>query len=243
MLCKSSCARITRPVHVALIAPMIILSGSASAGFTSIQPPTGGEASHAEVFQSFYGGTFNSDGSLNFSNGDITATRIEDTGPINIITLDTGNGSAVGDEFFAGTSVFVIPRLGEAMDETGLGFINGDGSFTPVAPTNDINQLFTATLSGVTRFALANSTTGAVITSSLADNVDGLDHMVTYHITSDSELFGNRWVILFEDRLDGELGFDLDYNDAVFEIIAVPSPASAIALSLLAIPAARRRRA
>ncbi len=221
----------------------------ANAGFTPIGPPSGFELTHAEVLQSFYGGVFTADiGGISFDNGTIFAERVNDFGFPGVIVAETSDGLGINDEFWAGLSVIVVPRYVGGTDETGLGLIDGDGAFIPVAPSDAIGQEFAVDLSnGVNRWALANATTGDLLTSNPSDNADQLDHMVTYRIDSKDSNFGTRWVIFWEDRLDGQLGFDLDYNDAVFEIIAVPAPGTFAALALASVfpglsLGARRRR-
>jgi len=203
-------------------------------GFTDILPPAGFEPSHAEILQSFYGGLWAPTVGGNFANGDISATRVDDFGFGGVITAETSGPGSVDDSLWQGGSVFIVPRSGEAMDETYLGIVNGAGDFQAIAPTASNGDLFPIGIDGVSRWVLVNATTNAIMTSNPGDNADGLDHMVAYRITSTSTPLLSRWVIFWEDRLDGELGFDQDYNDAVFEIIAVPSP-GALALFATAV--------
>src|SRR5687768_4021916 len=51
---------------------------AALAGFTTIGPPHPGEDSHQQILNQVYGGSFSPVGSVNFSNGLITANRVQD---------------------------------------------------------------------------------------------------------------------------------------------------------------------
>jgi len=202
---------------VAALGLSVLGASNAFAGFTSIGAPNfgrGGEASQAEILSNTYGGSFTANG-LDFTNGSITATRIDDS----------------KDQTFKGdiTSSRALARFALY----GQGFAYGDVS----SPT----QLFTVggnnfTVTGSTgavdlpaSYSFVRTGQGGNKSSSNAANSDGQDHLVTYLLTG-SGVTGPTYVLFWEDLNKNKS--DFDFNDLAVEVkatspIIVPLPAAA----------------
>jgi hypothetical protein len=195
-----------------------VLAASAQAGFTTIGPPNygnGGEATQAEILSNSYGGTFSSSG-LDFTNGTLTATRLDDS-------TDTSAPTGI-------TSIKTLATFARYSQGLGYGDVN--------SPT----QLFNVTGDG---FA-ATGTSGAVDlpagtsfvrtgdgfnqSSKDSENKDGQDHLVTYLLTG-SGVTGTTYVLFWEDKTTQQHS-DFDFNDLAVEVkvgspVVVPLPAAA----------------
>src|SRR4051812_9121174 len=63
---------------VAAFGLSVLGAAQAHAGFTTVNAPWPGEASQADILSHAYGGTFTANG-LNYTNGTVTATRMDDS--------------------------------------------------------------------------------------------------------------------------------------------------------------------
>ncbi len=224
----------TRIATCAALAAFGMLSaGHASADFTTVNAPiTAGELGLADIFSGVYGGTFVASGN-DFTNGSITAVRVDDD---NDQLFPTNTYSASAKAVYAEFG----QKFGYLPGADGSGYVNlfdaeGNGfSVTGSATSVDIDGPF--------RFA-RNGDFGLVATSDPSDNPDAADHLVTYQITGLSTT-DNVSILAFEDRI----GFDFDFNDLVVEVTTpgatvIPSPAAlGGGLMLLSGLVARRRR-
>lgn len=202
---------------VATLGLFALSASNAFAGFTAIGPPNygrGGEATQAEVLSNSYGGTFSSSG-LDFTNGTLTATRLDDS----------------TDQYLP-TSISSIKTLATFADlSQGLGY--GD--------INSPTKLFSVTGSGYSATGSSGALdlpantaairTGGGSNQSSVDsqNKDGKDHLVTYLLTGAS-VTSPTYVMFWEDKTVGEKS-DFDFNDLAVEIkgrnaTAVPLPAA-----------------
>lgn len=220
---------LTRGLLYAL-AMFSICSSMASANLTSINAPFGIEATHAQIFANSYGGVFapGPNGAAVYSNGTITATRIDDTigktGIGNNLNLVTGGPN---------------PLTTDQIWEDGIAITSAEAKFAGYAQQFGYDDgagyvnLFNVTGSGFNVGGSAShhfsqgvpwnwmrAGTGNMYYSENARNIDMLDHMVTYQITglntSDSV-----WMLFWEDRpgaLRSSGGSDRDFNDLVVEI-------------------------
>src|SRR3954466_1133149 len=76
---SASCSALSCTAVAAALAVFLGGASSALATFTTVNPPTG-EETHAEILSHIYGGTFapTFGGSHDYTNGTVTAQRVED---------------------------------------------------------------------------------------------------------------------------------------------------------------------
>jgi hypothetical protein len=257
-----------RAFFIALVCA--VLAGSslrAYAGFTTINPPFyDNEATPLELMQSLYapsGPTFNKVGE-NYTNGTITATRLQDFldvlgiadgNPVTNLIVNTGGNLNGVDQLWQANFSSVSAKAVFGTFGQEFGYFDG-------ATGGTYHSLFTSSGFGfgITGAATItdNSLTSQIIrwarggdnplfTSLPTDNPDGLDHMVTFRIDGLNNGVST-FLVMFEDKLPGQPVDDFDYNDLVVQIIAspvaVPEPASAglLVFGTLGAMAARRRR-
>jgi hypothetical protein len=243
-----------------------IASSARAAAFTSYNSPPPGEGSQPGILETVYGGgTFvpTSPGSKNFTNGAITAVRVEDTynpavdGLTPPSPLSTTENIGNDDRLWSGNfhlasaeAIFGVYRqefgyyngasggtYHKLFDQTGYGYdVQGSADLDPLNLSN-------------TTIRWARGGENRVLSSNPSDNQDGLDHLITYRIDGlgDGQL---TWLLFWEDKLSWEQNADFDYDDEVVQIKAyhsaqplpaVPEPGT-IALLLLT-PVALLRRA
>ena len=194
-------------------------------GTTTIQAPPAGEASHLDIFNSVYGGGFVADG-LNFSNGSLVAQRIDDDLDQSF-DLNGFDARAVGKFADLDQSFGYLDDSGDYVElftESGDGF-DTEGSIEGVS----VNSPAVFARKGV----------NGLVSSDVASNTDGRDHLVTYQILglSDQPVY----VLFFEDLFGTEV--DDDFQDLVVEVRSAPSPAAALSgLVLIGGLCIRRRR-
>jgi len=235
-------------VLTALAAVAVLAPSAARAAFTPILPPsTDGEKSQKEIFDHIYGGSFVPVG-LNYTNGSVFATRIQDTldppfsrDGAEVVTplplVDDGlsvRGSTnnITDQLWSADSVVATAQARFATYSNEFGYLDGTtgGSF---------NKLFwvsgggftvggASNLDGLSNHIFRWGRDGdlGVLTSQNADNSDGLDHMVTYRI----DTIGTKaqvvttYLLFWEDSRFGVSAqsrtYDADFNDMVIEIKA-----------------------
>jgi len=194
-----------------LIAVVLGALGSveaASASLTQIQSPAGKEASQAQILSEFYGGTFVSNGN-NFTNGSITAVRLDDSGAdstfkagtysVNTIAKFANRNEGFGYE--AGESGGAYHKLfqvgGSNFSATGLGSFSSSGDF---------------------RFAMNG--VNAIYTSQASDNANQKDAAVTYRIQGAGNNLA-RYAIFWENLNADEpktVKTHNDYNDLVVQV-------------------------
>lgn len=212
----------------------------AVAGLTVIN--TSGESNHVQILNGIYGGAFApawaSPGSPAYTNGVVTATRMDDFGGAGMTNVVSGTpGLPAVDQVWDDGFTEAAGEAKFASYSQSFGYINGAG------PGGAYVKLFDVTGSG---FAVTGSgsvdLTGDIwrwarggfngVKSSLpGDNPDSLDHMVTYKITGLATA-KTVWLLFFEDQNlnmfndDGTFSTDRDFNDLVVEVRAIPAPAA-----------------
>lgn len=205
-------------------------AGSAGAGFTTIAPPFIGEVGHEQVLESVFGGDFVASG-LDFTNGTVTATRVndDDNQLFTIPVLD-----AEAEAVFA------------SLDQT-FGYLPGPsgGDFVTIFDVSGQDFAVTGSVSGLTiedqPFRFARMGVNGVDSSLDADN-GGLDKLVTYEIGG-LDTDGAVTLLFFEDILG--TAADDDFQDLVVKVTARPIPTPAAfgaGVVLLGALTLRRRR-
>lgn len=234
-------------IRMAGLAGLVLAAGNAMAGFTPVNAPsTAGELSHEQILEGIYGGDFTPSG-VNYSNGGVTATRVDDFGVGGMLNLALGGPGAADDAVWNDGIAAAAAEARFAGFDQNFGYFNGasGGAFTQLFATSGSG--FAVSGSGLVDFTGGTwrwgRTGGPNVHSSLgSENADAVDHMVTYRITGlGSE---TTWLVFFEDKNVGDPEADFDYNDLVVEIRAVPTPMAAGmgAIGLAGVTGIRRRR-
>jgi hypothetical protein len=223
-------------------------------GYTSVAPPPTTEDNHLEILTIIYGGTWSVDANgRDFSNnGGITATRVYDfnSGDEIIHVLD-GDETNV-DQIWTDGIVTVTAEVKYAGHNQSFGWNGGEG-VGGVDTTNYYELLTDADLLLGTEveiditgnFLWGIHPNGDEWWSKQSYNADGSDHLVTYFIENVPGLEDETvWLLLWEDLPDTG---DMDYNDFVIQVQAVPEPGTAFLLGTvlagLAVFRCRRRGA
>ncbi len=207
----------------------------ARAATTTVQPPAAGEDSHEQIFEQHYGGDFLQVGN-NFTNGTITANRIDDDND-QIWNIDHAVDAQVQAVFADLNQKF--------------GYIPGDSG-----TLGDFVQLFNVTgdetdgytVNGKARvkidgdFKWARRGGNGTASSKNTDNPDDIDHLVSYEITG-LDAPEPVYMLFFEDLYQSNNQYDSDFNDLVVEVASVPTPgAFGAGLALLGVAGLVRRR-
>ncbi len=215
----------------------LIVSSSAMGAYTTIHTPHVGEPDQAGILSQVYGGTFTASG-LDFTNGSLTATRIEDSNP---------NGPNDETFSFGGSQVTAkaIARFGDLKITAGFegaADLAVSGIAFAVSGSENYNLP-----DGVK--ANIKTSAGDTFSSLGPDNKDGADHLVTYLLSGDS-IKTPTVVMFWEDLAIGAKRADFDYNDLVVQasvnpaVIPLPAavyPGIALLLGLGGFKALRRR--
>lgn len=228
---------------------LALAAGSAwGYGYTTINPPPGGEASHQDILTDIYGGTWTTSNGIDFTNGDITALRVYDfNGGDEIIHVLNGGPDNV-DQVWTDGTVTVTAEAKWAAFSQSFGW-NGGGS------GNTYYELLTETDIGGDPVTLningdfvwgteAQDGSGYTWWSKLSMNESpyfGKDHMVTYFIDGFGDVDETVWLLFWEDY---PCAGDEDFNDFVIQVTAtIPEPSTALLLGagLLALGLHRRR--
>ncbi len=237
--------KVVMPVALclALVAPV-------SADFSSVSAPFPGELGHGDILSGIYGGSFTLDGNgVDWSNGAITATRIDDKGLGGIMNIVNGTPGAADDQVFddgfieahASAKYTILPNQS-------FGFFGGasGGSYNKLFDVSGYGFATTGSMSMVdasgSTWRFAHQRGAHTHSSRAADNFLGIDWMVSYQITGLDDGW-TTWALFWEDAFGG-IG---DYNDVVVEVRAtakpIPTPTATMlgVLGLGAIACLRRR--
>ncbi len=203
-----------------------------------ILPPHGSEASHLEILESVYGGTFVAD-DYDFvgggASGAIDAIRYDDLlTPMGTVDVsDPAGRGLVADAFWADGNLRATATARYAGHSQRFGYDVGDGFerlFDVRGSGTHVTGQAEVDLSGESWVWGRSKTNGRnTFYSDPATNSDGIDHMVTYRITG-LDTDETVWLLFWEDLPAPRS--DLDYNDLVVEVRAIPEPASAAIILL-----------
>ncbi|MCO6436790.1 MAG: DUF4114 domain-containing protein [Phycisphaerae bacterium] len=224
---------------IAALGLAIGMGSIARADLTTVNPPPAGEATHAQILDHIYGGTFVSGGVGIYTNGVVTVTRVDDRlpggGPGSNLNLITGTpGLPTTDQWWEDGISYTAAEAKFAGLAQEFGFDTGSGyqklfDVSMTGPTG-----FDVSGSGVHHFPMGQpfewirSGGGNPYSSVEANNVDQLDHLVTYAVSSQRfDPDEHVWLLFWEDK-PGPLNnvSDRDFNDLVVELRAsiIPLP-------------------
>jgi hypothetical protein len=233
-------------------------ASSAFGAFTTINAPIFAEDNRVQILSNVYGGTFTPVGpdNLNYTNGSITATRVNDLYQPLVDPAPTiigGGGPIYDDQVWNGAFTLASAQavFGDFHQE--FGYFDGasGGTYVKLFDVTGIHYDATgeADLSQLSGHTLrwARGGEDRVWSSQIYDNSDQKDHMVTYQISGlqDNKL---TWLLMWEDKKVGEIFADFDYNDLVVELKAlpradVPEPTALMPLAFVGLAGLRRKRA
>ncbi len=231
-----------RLAGLATTAVLALGVSSAPAATTGIGPSfVASEPTHLDIFNTLYGGGFTANGD-NFENGVITATRVDDFGVGGVLNVLSGSAGDADDQVWSSDplTVFSAKAVGRfAAFNQSFGVFEGEsgGAFQELFSVSGSGYAVTGEVSNVNLtgdFRFGRSGQNGPQSSLDGDNVDGLNHLVTYEITG---LNGDKtWLLFWEDLNQGD-PTDFDFNDLVVEVTAtvIPLPTAIIpALGTLA---------
>jgi len=253
--------------RIVAVAAIALAAGAAVAGpadYTVVNEPASNNQTHDKLLAAMYGGTFATGSVINgatnmkvgalqnttfnsYSNGAITATRIMDRGGDGLFQLITGNNND-DDQSWSDGVVNLKVTSKFASDTHTFGWVDKTNGNTKNALLDTSSgATVNVKLSSDFKWFLDTSSENN-LTSVEQDNKgvgtfknNFFDQMVSYEITGvDGQ---KRYVLFWEDRVNGQAYDDYDYNDAVIEIVVVPLPPAAMAggVMLLGVAALRRR--
>ncbi len=226
-----------------IAAAATITAASASAQYTHVRSPSGGEASHSEILSSALGGNFSSSGSRDYSNGMIFADRMKDSAHRSIGT----------DRYWDAGTYHVKMIAKEAAYNHTFGAVEGTygggnlNDYQSILASTPVGTEATVTMDEDFRWAIETDRGGhhrnsdILYTSRDWDNYGSIDHMVSYKLFKNGDLFG--YALFFEDI---KYCSDKDYNDVAVLLTLVPAPQAAMlgltGLGGLGLMTGRRRR-
>jgi hypothetical protein len=191
---------------------------AANAGLTTVKAPHNGELGIQQILQSTYGGTFNASGN-DFSNGSISATRIDDS-------LD--------QEWSAGTyDLHTVAKFSGYTQTLGV-MSHSDNTIHDLFTSSGFGLSGTGSIDNVVMsdsFCFSRDGDSGLNMSENNENSDGRDHMVTYKISGISN--DPTYLLFFEDlnRTGNTWGNRsyADFNDLVVQLNRVSdrTPAAA----------------
>jgi hypothetical protein len=232
---------------------LALAAGSAwGYGYTNVNAPPGGEASHLEILTAIYGGNWTQNG-VDFENdAGITVSRVYDfNGGDEIIHVLLGDETNV-DQVWTDGTVTVTAEAKWAEFNQSFGW-NGGGlgtTYNELLTDADVGgDSVTINISGDFLWGIRPTTghpyDGYLWWSKQSLNENpyyGKDHMVTYFVEGLADLGVNEaaWLLFWEDY---PCGGDEDFNDFVIEVRAIPEPSTVflVAVGLVALGLRRRR--
>ena len=194
------------------------VAGASHASLTTIQAPPSREANQAQILSHFYGGTFVASGN-DFSNGSLTAVRLNDSG---------------GDTNFTGGDYTVTTIAKFADRNEGFGYVPGTtgGSYQKLFEVSGSNygasgSATVNTGSGDFRWAMNGNS--ATYTTDAANNAGGKDAVVTYKVEGTADNLTH--YALFWENLNADEPASVktrnDYNDLAVDVASGADVSSA----------------
>jgi len=220
----------------------------ARADFTPVHDPRGSELDHLSIFADYYspGTPWHTTGSrvdsrgnvVDFTNGLLSATRVDDWGYGNVLDLQAPFLGQVDDQSFTAEDLSVkgVARFAGYTQEFGYD-LEGDAEgyiklFKLSGNNMSVNGDVTLSLAPSQSFDfLRDGNKGGQWSSDPAANSDGRDHLVTYSVSGLNDGLAH-WMLFWEDLPNGG---DSDYNDLVAEVTTVvPEPGMGLTITLAA---------
>ena len=204
---------------------------TARADFTLLSPPPQNEASISSIFESFYspgtawyptGARLDGSGSaVDLTNGALLATRVDDFDYPGLLDASAPYFGQREDQHWSSLDFDVVAvaryagysqRFGYDLDGDDAGYINlFDVQGSGVNVTGSAHLTLNA---GQSLAWQRDGNQGGTWSSSISDNYDGTDHMITYRVTGYSDDLA-RWMLFWEDKPSGG---DRDYNDLAVQV-------------------------
>lgn len=252
--------------NVVLACVLVSLTSPVLASFTVYNPPYPPEATIQEVISAAYGGLFvpAGAGGLDFTNGTISAVRIED---LNSSQEQPTISSLIGpiggdDQLWKAEFISALAIASWGRYQMEFGYFEGESGGTyhklfnqtgwadQVSGSAELSQLSGQVIRWARggEYRVFSSLSGDTAADNWKDTAHP-DHMITYRIDGlpDASEGIYTWLIFWEDKLPWEVQADYDYNDMVVQIktraihVEVPEPGAAAAILLLGLLAIRMR--
>lgn len=225
----------SRPLFAVSLA-LVFTAGTALGddSYTHVRSPSNGEASHADILATAFGGSFSAMG-RNFSNGSITAIRNKDN-----------SRYRYDDQIWDAGNYRTKLIAAENCDDVKFGYVKGNhgGHFREIFNNSDIGAMSSVSIGRDFRWAIKVDgwLWDSVYTSREADNW-GKDMMVSYTMfNAGGSKIGS--FLFFEDKKHNS---DKDFNDVAVLLCLVPAPQAAsmglLGIGGLGVFGGRRRRA
>ncbi|MDX2114421.1 MAG: DUF4114 domain-containing protein [Planctomycetota bacterium] len=230
------------------------VAGSALAGMSPVG--SSGEPSVHQIVQQVFGDVFS--GSVGTSltsttlSSPVTLTRVDDFGLGGIMDGTGLTRGSADDQVWSGGVVNATVKARFAGYNQRFGYFAGTDAGAPYvnlfnvgssgySVTGEAVNIDLGALAGNWRWGRSGD--GSTFSSRASDNVDGLDHMISFQITGLENGAASTWLLCFED-LRANQNPDWDYNDLVVEVsFSIPGPSTVGVMAGAGLLGVRRRRA
>jgi hypothetical protein len=225
------------------IALTFVMASITKADLSAVGTPPSGEATIEDLLNNIYGSGFTGgQNDASYTNGTITATRVDDAfdgSPGTNLNVVTGvPGAGASDQWWSDGSIEAVAKARFAGYDQAFGYDSGAGPVTLFSVSGDgyaVSGSGSVNLTGDTYQWLRTGVEEGPWSSVESQNTDLMDHMITFQITGLNTGWAT-WLLCWEDKTI-QTDADWDYNDMVIEVRAVPIP-GALLLGLIGLSAA-----